>query len=369
MIGRKKNPNKTPLAVLLLPGPLDQFILIDQAKDLLKAERVVAVEPSRLPYGALARLPQLLADGIATRQARRLGLALPGVPRVLVMFHPFQYPLARAVVASHKGCELWYGIWDHFEEAYSANAKTRSKLKTLHMLASERSSFTFTVNDALAEIELGAGRDATVVTQAADSFPAPKPDGRVIAISLGHQGHRNDWKLLHGVIKAMPELTLLLVGEAHDNECKNDPDYWACRKASNVVWLGWRSVDEAAQLILCADVGIVPFERSAFNEAGLPNRIIKYARLGRATIAPPLRGLETWGNAVHYANTVDDWVDALRAQAGTRVTPHAELREWALGHTARKVNEQLWERLIELEIANDCSDQFVSDVRARQLHR
>ena len=47
-----------------------------------------------------------------------------------------------------------------------------------------------------------------------------------------------------------------------------------------------RTDEEAARLILCADVGIVPFKVEPFNDAGLPYRILKYARLGRRTVAP-----------------------------------------------------------------------------------
>jgi hypothetical protein len=36
-------------------------------------------------------------------------MALPGRPRALVVFHPAQYPLARALLAEHPEAELWYG--------------------------------------------------------------------------------------------------------------------------------------------------------------------------------------------------------------------------------------------------------------------
>ena len=72
---------------------------------------------------------------------------------------------------------------------------------------------------------------------------------------------------------------------------RGDADYEACRAAPNLVWLGARADEEAARLILCADVGIVPFKVEPFNDAGLPYRILKYARLGRRTVAPPLAGV------------------------------------------------------------------------------
>ena len=81
-----------PLCVLLLPRELESFILREQAQDLLSSPGVVAVEPARISYGAYLRVPASVADALAAVQARRL--RLPGVPRVIVIFHPLQYPLA-----------------------------------------------------------------------------------------------------------------------------------------------------------------------------------------------------------------------------------------------------------------------------------
>lgn len=336
------------LALLLLPRTLEEFTLRSQAEDLLRAPGVIALEAPRVPYGALARLPEGLRAILSARQAKRL--KLPGEPRVVVMFHPFQYPLAAALIARHPAAELWYGRWDRYEEAPDAGARLRHRIADLHERAAARSALTFAVSDRLAELEREAGRSAALAPVAADSFPAPDPKATVVAVSLGHLGRRTDWALLRGVAERMPELVLLLVGEWHDDESGKDDDYRACRALSNLVWLGRRSDEEAARLIACADVGIVPFRLDPFNDAALPNRILKYARLGRRTITPELAGVLTWSNAVTRASGVDEWVTALRANAGARTRPDAELRAWALGQTATAQNEPLWRRLGELGV-------------------
>jgi hypothetical protein len=345
---RRPGIDDRPLLVLLLPRPLERFILRDQAEDLLKAPGAVAVEPPPVKYGALGRLPDALTGALASAQARRM--RLPGMPRAIAIFHPFQYPLARALLARHPDCELWYGRWDRYEEAYDAGPRTRARLRELHADAAAHAALVFVASEALAAIERAEDREAALVPLAADSFPAPDPTAAVIAVSLGHLGHRTDWKLLRAVAEGMPELTLLLVGAWHDDECGDDPDYRACRSAPNLIWLGARSDEEAARLILCADVGIVPFERSPFNDAGLPYRIIKYARLGRRTVAPDLAGVRTWSEAVLVARDAEEWIAALRSQAGVRTRPSMELREWALAQTARHQNRPLWERMEELGI-------------------
>jgi len=337
-----------PIALLLLPRALERFILRDQAEDLLRAPGVIAVEPARVPYGALGRLPAGVADVVAATQARRM--RLPGTPCAVVMFHPLQLPLARALVARFPGCELWYGRWDRYEEAYDAGPRLRRRLAELHEEAAERAALVFVASERLAELEREAGRTPALVGLAADSFPAPDPAGAVIAVSLGHLGHRTDWALLRRVAESMPELVLLLVGEVHPDECRGDADFDACRALANLIWLGRRSDAEAARLILCADVGIVPFKVEPFNDAGLPYRILKYALLGRRTVAPELAGVRTWARAVTTAADAGAFADALRAQAGARARPDLELRAWALEQTAARVNAPLRERLTRLGV-------------------
>ena len=95
------------LCVLLLPAKLELAPARERADELLRAPGVVAVEPAAVGYGATSRLPGVLRERIAAGQARRM--ALPGHPRVLVVFEAAQYPLARALLAEHPEAELWYG--------------------------------------------------------------------------------------------------------------------------------------------------------------------------------------------------------------------------------------------------------------------
>jgi hypothetical protein len=338
-------PEPQPRVLLLLPRPLEGFILEDQARDLLRSPGVVAADPPRIRYGAVARLPPGVRERVARKTARRLLGALGGRLAAVVIFHPVQWPLAQALLAASPGAELWYGRWDRYEVAYDASPSMRERLAELHEAAASRSALTFVVSGKLAELEREAGREAQLVGLAADSFPAPDPGAAVIAVSLGHLGWRTDWTLLREVAQRMPELVLLLVGAWHEDECSDDVDFAWCRSAPGFVWLGRRSDEEAARLILCADVGVLAFRVEPFNDAALPYRILKYARLGRRTVSPELAGVHTWDRAVTTARDADEFVTALRTAAGARARPDAALREWALAQTAERVNGPLWERL------------------------
>jgi hypothetical protein len=207
-----------------------------------------------------------------------------------------------------------------------------------------------TVSDELARLEGVAGRRATMVPLAADSFPAPQ-GGEIVAISIGHLGWRTDWALLRAVSERLGDrLVLLLAGAWHEDECKDDPDFAWCRGAPNLVWLGPVDDAAAARLVLCSDVGIVPFKVEPFNDAALPYRIIKYARVGRRTISPNLAGVRTWADAVTVAEGPEAFAQALLDHAGARARPDEELRAWALAQTARAQDEPLWQRLAEIGV-------------------
>jgi hypothetical protein len=120
-----------PLAVLLLPRQLEEFERAAHARELLAIPRVLALEPPR------RRAPRFLRDAVPMRQARRL--RFPGEPRVFVLYHPGQYPLARALYQRYEEAELWYMRTDPAtlcgEQGYSGD-----ELRDLDELARERAT-------------------------------------------------------------------------------------------------------------------------------------------------------------------------------------------------------------------------------------
>ena|SRR5579859_1502393 len=128
---RYREPTSSePLAVLLLPQKLEEFELAEHARDLLSIPRVLALEPGRFPT------PRFLRESAPLRAAKRL--KFPGKPRVLVLYHPRQYPLARALAARHEGSELWYIRPD--PEIVGEQDERPDELADLDRLAYERAT-------------------------------------------------------------------------------------------------------------------------------------------------------------------------------------------------------------------------------------
>jgi hypothetical protein len=120
-----------PLGILLLPCALEQFELAEHARGLLQIPRVVALEPGRV------RTPSFIRDAAAIRQAKRL--KLPGIPRLLVLYHPIQYPLARALCARYEQVELWY-VRPHPDSLRDQGGYSRENQLELDRLAAERAT-------------------------------------------------------------------------------------------------------------------------------------------------------------------------------------------------------------------------------------
>jgi hypothetical protein len=146
------------LVVLLLPEPFDALPGDHPARDLQRADGVVAVDPPRMSYARHSRLPGEIADALATLQARRLLRALDDEVGAVVLFDPRGYPLARGLLAI-SGCELWYARTD---VGQPGSERLHRRLKALDTQARDRSTLRFTSSEPLWERMREMGVDVRV---------------------------------------------------------------------------------------------------------------------------------------------------------------------------------------------------------------
>ena len=302
-----------------------------------------------MSYGAYLRLPASVGDGLAATQARRL--KLPGVPRAIVIFHPLQYPLARGLIARHPDAELWYWRWDRYEAAYDATPRQRERLADLHLAASLRAA----VNDRglrrARRPRARGGRRAAAGPARRRLVPGAGPAATVVAVSLGHLGHRTDWALLRAVARADAG-----AGAAADRRVARRgvrprpglpgvPRGAQPRLARPPLGRGGGAADPARRR-RDRPVRALGVQR---HRAAVPDPQVRQARPAHDLAGPQGRA--------HLGARGDDRRRAARSgsrrcarSAGARVRPDLELREWALAQTAHEQNRPLWERLEALGI-------------------
>ena len=305
------------------------------------------MDAPRVPYGALGRPPDWLGDALASR---RRGVSPSGRPVVAMIFHPFQLPSPAPWSRAGRVRALVRPVRSHARGAgrFTAN---RRRLEELHVEASERADLVFAVSTTLVDFERGAGRDAILMPSAADSFPAPDPRGRGDRGLLRDERAADRLELLREVGEAMgDELVVLFVGALNEDECPDDPDFQACRALPQFVWLGRRSNDEAARLIMTADSGSCPIAATTSTTPACPTGSSR-RRGGRRTISADYDGVRVWERAIVRCRNADEWVAALRASEGARAAPDMELRDWALGQTGERQDAPLWRRLARLGVA------------------
>jgi hypothetical protein len=168
-----------PLCLLLLPCDLEDFALRAHAEDLLAGPGVVAIDPPRV--GRKGRLPGALADGLAAGAARRM--RLPGLPRVLVIFHPLQYALARGLISANEGAELWY--WRHEELVPAGPRRRRGRIEELHLAASLRAELIVVGSETLRDDALGDDGPDPLLLELSDD---PHADNRPLWERLEARG-------------------------------------------------------------------------------------------------------------------------------------------------------------------------------------
>jgi hypothetical protein len=137
---RAERSGARALCVLLLPHALEAIADRERLDDLLGGPGVVAVDPARVSYRALGRLPGVVQAGLAAGQARRLNL--PGTPRAVVVFGGLQYPLARSLLADHADAELWLAEPPEGPPA-GTPARLRARVEELASLAALRADLRF----------------------------------------------------------------------------------------------------------------------------------------------------------------------------------------------------------------------------------
>jgi teichuronic acid biosynthesis glycosyltransferase TuaH len=143
---------------------------------------------------------------------------------------------------------------------------------------------------------------------------------------VGLIGSRIDFDLLEAI--ADRGRSLLLVGPRHWLFEIDRVERLLARP--NVCWVGGKEFEELPPYLKMIDVGIVPYNDSAFNRGSFPLKTLEYLSAGRAAVAtdlPAIRWLAT--DLISVANTPQAFADAVDAELAKPRTPEIVERRQA----------------------------------------
>ena len=131
-------------------------------------------------------------------------------------------------------------------------------------------------------IPFGCDADAFARARSAEP-PADIALPRPIAGFMGHIGERIDLRMLAAV--AETGSSLLLIGPRHPRFDASALDGLLAR--DNVQWVGPKEFGELPGYLGSVDVGLVPYDHSAFNEGSFPLKALEYLGAGPSGSSPP----------------------------------------------------------------------------------
>ncbi|MGA2209265.1 MAG: glycosyltransferase [Acidimicrobiales bacterium] len=161
------------------------------------------------------------------------------------------------------------------------------------------------------------------------------PDVRLegpIAGFVGHIGERIDPAMMRAVADA--GVSLLLVGPKHPRFDIGSLEGFFDR--ANVQWVGARRFEELPPYLAAMDVGLVPYNHSAFNEASFPLKTLEYLAAGVRVVATDLPAIG-WLDCpfVEVADTPSSYGEAVlqALQAPNDRATRASLQAFASRHS------------------------------------
>jgi glycosyltransferase involved in cell wall biosynthesis len=136
---------------------------------------------------------------------------------------------------------------------------------------------------------------------------------RNVALYQGGINSRLDFPLLNALAEALPDWTFWFCGAIDPAQAES----WARLLAHpNVVYRGRVSPEEVRQFSYEATVGLIPLVQGEhITERSLPLKAFEYLACGLPVVSVPIRSLERWPAAFHFAATAEEFVRKVPASA------------------------------------------------------
>lgn len=313
----------------------------------------------------LIRNPRLAAlDRLVVRtHARRLERRAAGAgSRILHVFHP-AYAQYAALIAHDV---LVYHPYDWFERMPGWTPAQEAGERELLAAADIVIATSEYLADRLARKwprpvrVLHNGVDSDAYARAVHSgTPAPDDLAAIPRPRLGYVGSLQphiDFELVRRLAQARPDWHFVFVGIGTQEAATHDmPALAACRRLSNVHFLGQRPRQAVPSYAVNMDVNLIPWALGAgWVDAGSPNKLQEYLAAGAPVVSADLQTVRAYSGVLRIARGPEEWAAAIAsALAGDGPGSAGERRRVAAANSwdARVGRLEGWLRTLTAEAA------------------
>ena len=185
--------------------------------------------------------------------------------------------------------------------------------------------------------------DYAAFKRAADARVEPQELADIRRPRVAYVGAINDkldTDLLLDVSRALPEISLVLVGPERPTTEAMRQGLSALRAESNVHFVGRLPVERVAPIMAACDVGLLPYKRNAWTEHIHPLKMFEYLACGLPVVSTDIPSVHAEDEFVDIVEDADAFATAVRQELSAHSPEHAAARQ-------ARASQNTWEQRIE----------------------
>lgn len=259
------------------------------------------------------------------KQAKLLVRALGCRHIVKPLLWIYHYGYIDFIALSHASCTIFHATEDYFSPELYVTGPDQNKLKDVLTLT----DLLVAVSDGVLQSYRERGTyegEAFVIGNGCDfKFWAPKAqeiDGvlsgasnTLVALYQGGIHRKIDFDLLHDIVGGMPDWEFWFCGVVYPNL----PEWYSLCQYKNVKYYGKLSPEEVRALTSHATVGLIPFVQNEWIvQRAFPIKAFEYVACGLPVVSVPINALRPYSGVIKFAETADQFMDAMKREAPTR---------------------------------------------------
>jgi len=223
-------------------------------------------------------------------------------------------PAACHVALKMKKSKLVYQRTDRFEDTPNVDAR---KIEEIDRRLKVEADLTIFVNKSLYDEEFYQCRRALYLDHGVDfelfasaHLDSSIPDDikciqkPIVGYFGGVADHKVDVELIRKLVKLLPELSFVFVGEVPRN-------YRELLTGKNVWFLGQKPYEQIPHYGKCFDIAIFPWRVSRWTKAANPIKLKEYLALGKPVVSTPFTELQKYRDVVYQAKTPEDFAQVI----------------------------------------------------------